>query len=233
MHAPDLTDEEFEALGDWLEKIDPDSLNIEWLDGFLCALHCCPEFVAPSEYLPLILDDSTALDSEKDVLEFTGLVFKLNNWISYNLHRSVEEDHIYETIIFVDEKKGVPLGNDWAEGFVSGMQPRIEAWKPLVEDDEESFILGPIFALVAEHSEDPELRGEPIPDSERAELVDQMVAGLHRAFWYFGEARLDDASRKPATRKRDSPKVGRNDPCPCGSGKKFKQCCMNTPPTVH
>jgi len=23
------------------------------------------------------------------------------------------------------------------------------------------------------------------------------------------------------------PKVGRNDPCPCGSGKKFKKCCMN------
>jgi preprotein translocase subunit SecA len=24
---------------------------------------------------------------------------------------------------------------------------------------------------------------------------------------------------------RSGPKVGRNDPCPCGSGKKFKQCC--------
>ena len=25
---------------------------------------------------------------------------------------------------------------------------------------------------------------------------------------------------------RQSPKIGRNDPCPCGSGKKFKKCCM-------
>jgi len=24
-----------------------------------------------------------------------------------------------------------------------------------------------------------------------------------------------------------SQKVGRNDPCPCGSGKKYKQCCLN------
>ncbi|MDA7791233.1 SEC-C metal-binding domain-containing protein [Opitutales bacterium] len=24
---------------------------------------------------------------------------------------------------------------------------------------------------------------------------------------------------------RDAPKVGRNDPCPCGSGKKYKKCC--------
>ena len=30
----------------------------------------------------------------------------------------------------------------------------------------------------------------------------------------------------PITLRRDGPKVGRNDPCPCGSGKKFKQCCL-------
>jgi uncharacterized protein YecA (UPF0149 family) len=28
----------------------------------------------------------------------------------------------------------------------------------------------------------------------------------------------------PSQVKRDAPKVGRNDPCPCGSGKKFKKC---------
>lgn len=30
---------------------------------------------------------------------------------------------------------------------------------------------------------------------------------------------------KPETYKREAPKVGRNDPCPCGSGKKYKKCC--------
>jgi preprotein translocase subunit SecA len=29
---------------------------------------------------------------------------------------------------------------------------------------------------------------------------------------------------EPATLKRDADKVGRNDPCPCGSGKKYKRC---------
>ncbi|MBQ4650755.1 MAG: preprotein translocase subunit SecA [Firmicutes bacterium] len=33
--------------------------------------------------------------------------------------------------------------------------------------------------------------------------------------------------RKPETFRRDIPKVGRNDLCPCGSGKKYKNCCMN------
>ena len=31
--------------------------------------------------------------------------------------------------------------------------------------------------------------------------------------------------KKPETVRRDAPKVGRNDPCPCGSGKKYKHCC--------
>ena len=34
-------------------------------------------------------------------------------------------------------------------------------------------------------------------------------------------------ARKPETFRREQPKVGRNDPCPCGSGKKYKNCCMN------
>jgi preprotein translocase subunit SecA len=33
------------------------------------------------------------------------------------------------------------------------------------------------------------------------------------------------ASTNPEPFKRDKPKVGRNDPCPCGSGKKYKKCC--------
>lgn len=33
-------------------------------------------------------------------------------------------------------------------------------------------------------------------------------------------------NHKPSV--RENKKIGRNDPCPCGSGKKFKNCCMNT-----
>ncbi len=38
--------------------------------------------------------------------------------------------------------------------------------------------------------------------------------------WYFRDGR-----EVPVTVRRDAPKVGRNDPCTCGSGKKFKKCC--------
>ncbi len=39
--------------------------------------------------------------------------------------------------------------------------------------------------------------------------------------WFF----WDGTAPKPKQYVRESPKTGRNDPCPCGSGKKFKKCC--------
>jgi SEC-C motif-containing protein len=39
--------------------------------------------------------------------------------------------------------------------------------------------------------------------------------------WYFTSGEV----RGPQQVRRASPKVGRNDPCPCGSGKKYKKCC--------
>lgn len=39
--------------------------------------------------------------------------------------------------------------------------------------------------------------------------------------WFY----VDEVVDKPLTVKREGPKVGRNDPCPCGSGRKHKQCC--------
>ncbi len=39
--------------------------------------------------------------------------------------------------------------------------------------------------------------------------------------WYF----YDGKALKPETVKKESPSIGRNDPCPCGSQKKYKKCC--------
>ncbi|MBT8342036.1 MAG: YchJ family protein [Desulfatitalea sp.] len=44
----------------------------------------------------------------------------------------------------------------------------------------------------------------------------------HEERWYFVDGRMPKVEQ--ALRK--GPKVGRNDPCPCGSGKKFKKCCQ-------
>ncbi|MCP3675969.1 MAG: YchJ family protein [Gammaproteobacteria bacterium] len=39
--------------------------------------------------------------------------------------------------------------------------------------------------------------------------------------WYY----VEGSTPKPTTVRNETPKVGRNEPCPCGSGKKYKKCC--------
>jgi uncharacterized protein len=75
----------------------------------------------------------------------------------------------------------------------------------------------------------------PVEDDEQRELValldrEHPLATLDDAMeeLVVTIADLQDLTReqryKVDTVKRETPKVGRNDPCPCGSGKKFKQC---------
>ena len=43
---------------------------------------------------------------------------------------------------------------------------------------------------------------------------------------FFCAACMWERDRKPVVRPAGAVKIGRNDPCPCGSGKKFKKCCL-------
>ena len=75
-----------------------------------------------------------------------------------------------------------------------------------VEEDEEEEVVADAPLVIAETRVD-------IPTASVAD------AGAEAAM----NAALSTASAKPVV--RDAPKTGRNDPCPCGSGKKFKKCC--------
>ena len=60
-------------------------------------------------------------------------------------------------------------------------------------------------------------------DPESAEERDLMAA-VREAF----QTKLTSALDKHLA-PAGAPKVGRNDPCPCGSGKKYKKCCLGSP----
>jgi uncharacterized protein len=67
---------------------------------------------------------------------------------------------------------------------------------------------------------DAEMRPEPISPEKREEIIVHMAAGLVGAYRYFKAHRTASVvTREPVG------KVGRNEPCPCGSGKKYKKCC--------
>src|ERR1039457_7733853 len=57
------------------------------------------------------------------------------------------------------------------------------------------------------------------------EVIVHMAAGLLGAYRYFRSHRQVRPSAHTIEPRRGTPKVGRNDPCPCGSGKKYKECC--------
>lgn len=44
---------------------------------------------------------------------------------------------------------------------------------------------------------------------------------------FFDSIKEDYTTVEPVTQIiRSCPKIGRNDPCPCGRGKKYKKCCL-------
>jgi uncharacterized protein len=85
--------------------------------------------------------------------------------------------------------------------------------------------------LAHEHHPDPELRAykEPLNQAQREKLRVNLSVGVMRIFKYFSEHRKFNARLAKETRmmRQETPKVGRNSPCLCGSGKKYKKCCAS------
>ncbi len=64
--------------------------------------------------------------------------------------------------------------------------------------------------------------------SKRSQLSQQPqenFQSMDREVWEQAQRAASEGNATPKTIKRTQPKVGRNDPCPCGSGKKYKKCC--------
>ncbi len=100
---------------------------------------------------------------------------------------------------------------------------------PLVEYKRESFEL---FQDMMERVED-----QVVKYLFRVELVEDVPVRRRQTTTYSSKAEASAMARErpevrqsptagpPTTVRRQTPKVGRNDPCPCGSGKKYKKCC--------
>jgi uncharacterized protein len=67
---------------------------------------------------------------------------------------------VYGPLLLEDEH-GVAQGNDWACGFMRGMQMRHDGWAGLVNDEEHGGWLIPLMMLYHEHDEDPKMRPAP------------------------------------------------------------------------
>jgi uncharacterized protein len=135
---------------------------------------------------------------------------------------------VYLPLLLADDS-GITRGNDWAIGFLRGMDLRKADWADLLDDEEHGGSVIPILALAHEHDPDAKMRpyAGPISADQRDKLIVGAAAGVAKIYRYFQAKRLvhERMLGSAPTFRRTVPKTGRNDPCPCGSGKKFKHCC--------
>jgi uncharacterized protein len=197
--------------------------SAEEVDGFFSALICSPEIAKPSEYLAEIWGETgndEVFAEDQELREFLGLLMRHWNSIGQKL-----EDDDFTPLLFVDEA-GIAHGNDWARGFMRGVHFHHADWEELFVDELYSPLI-PILALAHEHDPDPEMRPyKDVIDAERREqLITGVAAGVAAIYEYFGPERRRRAAEFAAERRPAEQKIGRNDPCGCGSGKKYKHCC--------
>ena len=222
---------ELEALGEFLDQLyDDGAMDLEELDGFFAALHICPDLVMPSEYLPVILGSENALENEElfPNIEATQLFFSLimHHWNAVG--EAFRSGNFFIPLLLEDED-GKTYGNNWALGFLRGADMRKELWREILDDENKMGWFVPIFALVHENDPDPELRSykEPLTDELREKLLEGLSVMVTEMYRHFAPHRERDAAvqQEPTTFRRQKQKIGRNDPCYCGSGKKYKKCC--------
>jgi len=241
-----LSDDEANELAALLasEWMPPDTMDIEQLDGFLAGLICAPRMVMPSAYLPEVFGEGEPeFPDLATTRRFFELLMRRSNQIAAALNEPVEQidDPRAYSPLLVDWRGNAakiaaaggaaePLpayGEMWARGFLRAVELTGEDWDNLPEDDEEGAelvddCLDAIAELVPEEGEEDDAPAAEEPPRERIERVADAIWACYDLREYFRA--LEMARLRPKEPIRRGPKVGRNDPCPCGSGRKFKHC---------
>jgi uncharacterized protein len=198
---------------DTLSQTNAECMTLETLDGLFCALIINPVMAKPAEWMNIIFGQKRAIASEEELERVMMILIRYWNHIS----SLIEKDGSYLPLVMErDETSDYKLGEQWAAGFHVGMDYCSSAWNEFIVDKGNHTLLAPFLLLELGHY--PDKKDSYITVEEREELLGIIPSTLHRLFHYWVE--------KISSEKRDAkPKVGRNDPCPCGSGKKYKKCC--------
>lgn len=225
----------FPTLADFLSAPErPEgTLSYHEAQGFLFAVVCSPDPVLPSEWMPLVfaeggpgyadLDEANAVTAD-----LTALYNAINEQVlEHRCALPLDIEVRQPALANLDDD--APLSH-WSRGFVEGHEWLGETWEDLPEEhDEELGATFMVLALFASRDDTTDFfaSGEHGDlDAMAPELLNllpqamnsyaQMGRALGKALEEFGE---------PVPEPVRVDKVGRNDPCTCGSGKKFKKCC--------
>lgn len=204
------------------DKADP--MILSELDGFVAGLLVCPDLILPNEWLPLVWggdeDNEPIFDDVADAQRLFGMVMQHYNQVAEDLQRGR-----YSPIYEADGLEDDVFWEMWLEGFETALQLRPDSWLKITREGDEDVAeaLAGLVILAEIARGGSEISDEHVAELEQhaPELIPTWIAELHR--WRLAQGGALDELRRSAPVR--SPKVGRNDPCPCGSGKKYKKCC--------
>jgi uncharacterized protein len=229
------TEEDVQYLEEFLDSdaCSDSSMTIAMLDGFLCAIVSGPNAISPSHWMPLVWSSAEEpqppkFESDTQASRLLSTVLGLMNDIVQSLSSEPAEHMLLVDQIELESGETVELIDEWCLGYLQGVGLDEESWLPLMMEREDLFSTLLIFGTNPEDDEGDESEKEasvnadevPFNKSElSAEQLNDFSANLHEvipeifAYWL--------SKRTPI---RAEPKLGRNEACHCGSGKKFKHC---------
>ena len=203
------------------EGKDEGLLGLSELDGFFTAIASGPETILPSEWLPAVWgEDEPDWESAMGFDKIYQLMMRHYNDVVNSLMAPGFE---FEPIFNENEVDGqrYTVVDEWCIGYMKGVSLRAEAWD---EGGDEVFdMLQPILLFSGEPG------WEVLDTLDEEEVADLQVAipgavqDIHR-FWLArrGFPMLDS----DAPMAQEAP-IDPDAPCPCGSGKPFRKCCLH------
>ncbi|WP_455205384.1 UPF0149 family protein [Kaarinaea lacus] len=226
-----LNDEELEQLDEFLvERIDEDIdsegkdegvLDVSELDGFFTAIVSGPELIQPSRWLPEVWGEfEPEWESEAEFENILSLMMRHMNSIAATLMQSPED---FEPLFMERKAKGktYTIVDEWCHGYMRGVSLCRNQWDKAGE--QMSVLLMPIVMFASEKGWEMLEKASDTEVENLQNAITPSVREIH-AYWL---ARRGDSKSANTPIRRESPRVGRNDPCPCGSGKKYKKCCLH------
>ncbi|MET3517418.1 MAG: UPF0149 family protein [Gammaproteobacteria bacterium] len=243
---PPLTPEDFDALDDALDAMrehDEDIPQWEFCDGFMAALVCTRRVVEPSEYWPALFGPGFSPAQHMEfVWRWKRRWHEMQTALDAADVQSLDDDRCFQpecldlrgaiAALPPEERAEAPEGElpsfaqVWALGFLAAVEHWAEDWAP-PRDKEVAEMLADGLDCIATLAEDdthpPALSmyaedGPPTVSQQRLDDFGEAIWAVYdlRQLW------RSLGPRVQAVRRADEP--GRNDPCPCGSGKKYKKC---------
>lgn len=211
------------------------------LQGFLFAIASSPETIRPSEWLPMIgNDEGLNFSDEGEAEEILRLVMNLYNEINFSVleRRNVlPRDCAFHDDLWANFDDGASI-SQWSRGFSAGHGWLSDIWEEHLFDELDEEFSATLMVLsffssqqlaqaLFEESAPRKIRDRETTFEEMAGAVRDLFPDSLASYANLGRSIFEVIAERSTRRQEPvrSVKVGRNAPCPCGSGRKYKKCC--------